>query len=178
MIGNGFTITTETVFDLIKSVYQSADAYASDFEQEYPSLEALEARLGDIRKRPGSLFLVASDGKELSGFLFIVPRTASRLRHTADLNMGVSEKARGRGLGGELLGAALSQLRADGIIEIVYLMVGKDNLPAMRLYTRYGFEEIATLALDTKIGTQCYDGALMKIRVPIDAKTEPVEMDK
>lgn len=165
MIKNGFALARETAFHLIRSVYRSTDSFVSDFEQEYPSLGALGGRLADLRARPGSLFLVASEGKQLLGYLFIVPRTAAKLRHTADLNMGVREEARGRGVGGELLRAALSRLQSERIIEIVYLMVRADNIPAMRLYKRHGFEEIATLARDTRIGAHYYDGVLMRLCV-------------
>lgn len=170
MIKNGFALASDTAFHLIGSVYRSTDSFASDFEQDYPSLGALSGRLADLRSRPGSLFLVASGGKQLLGYLFIVPRTAARLRHTADLNMGVIEKARGRGVGGELLRAALSRLQSERIIEIVYLMVRADNLPAMRLYKRQGFEEIATLARDTKIGTHYHDGVFMRMCVSKDVQ--------
>lgn len=165
MVENGFLLTSETVFDLIQSVYRSADTFAADFAQEYPSLEALRERIGDIRKRPGSLFLVVREGGELLGYLFIVPRMAAKLRHTADLNMGICAEARGRGLGGALCNAALSQLRRDRIVEIVYLMVRADNAPAIRLYKNHGFEELALLKQDTKIAERYYDGVLMRLPV-------------
>ena len=163
MIENGFELAAEAARDLIKSVYDSTDAFAADFEQEYPSLTALSARLDEIRTRPGSLFLVARDGDELLGYLFIVPRLASKLRHTADLNMGVRQVTRGRGVGSTLVSAALSQLRNKGIIEIVYLMVRADNRPAIRLYEAQGWEELARLTRDTKIGAHYYDGILMRL---------------
>jgi ribosomal protein S18 acetylase RimI-like enzyme len=165
MVENGFLLSSETVFDLIQSVYRSADTFAADFAQEYPSLAALSERLGDIRKRPGSLFLVVREGSELLGYLFIVPRMAAKLRHTADLNMGMRAEARGRGLGGALCKAAQSQLRRDRIIEIVYLMVRADNDPAIQLYKNYGFEELALLKQDTKVAERYYDGVLMRLRV-------------
>lgn len=164
MVENGFLLSSETVFDLIQSVYRSADTFAADFAQEYPSLEAFSERIGDLRKRPGSLFLVVREGGELLGYLFVVPRTAAKLRHTADLNMGLRAEARGRGLGGALCTAALSRLRRDQIIEIVYLMVRADNVPALRLYKNHGFEELALLEQDTKIAERYYDGVLMRLR--------------
>jgi ribosomal protein S18 acetylase RimI-like enzyme len=103
------------------------------------------------------VFLVVREGGELLGYLFIVPRMAAMLRHAADLNMGMRAEARGRGLGGALCDAALSQLRRDRIIEIVYLMVRADNDPAIRLYKNHGFEELAFLKQDTKIAERYYE---------------------
>lgn len=165
MVENGFLLSSEAVFNLIQSVYRSADTFAADFAQEYPSVEALRERIGDLRQRPGSLFLVVREGGELLGYLFIVPRMAAKLRHTADLNMGMRAEARGRGLGGALCKAALSRLRRDRIVEIVYLMVRADNAPALRLYKNHGFEVLALLEQDTKIAERYYDGVLMRLRV-------------
>jgi len=166
MIENGFELPSEAVFDLLKSVYHSTDAYAADFAQEYPSLEAMIYRLADFPSRPGSLFLVARHRNHLVGFLFIVPRAAAKLRHTADLNMGVRDEACGKGIGNALLGAALSRLERDRIIEIVYLMVRADNLRALRLYEKHGFAVLAVLKRDTKTGRHYHDGVLMRARLP------------
>ena len=131
-------------------------------------MAGLSGHLDEIQKRPGSLFLVARDENELLGYLFIVPRLAAKLRHTADLHMGVREEEQGRGVGRKLLSVALSRLQNERIIEIVYLMVRADNRPAIRLYKMQGFEELATLARDTKIGAHYYDGILMRMRISSD----------
>lgn len=165
IIENGFSLATDDLFELIRSVYESTDAFAADFAEEYPSPSVLRIRLDEIWRRPGSLCLVARDGIILSGFLFVAPRSASKLRHTADLNMGVRAEARGKGVGGRLLSTALSRLRSEGIIELLYLMVRADNTSAVRFYRKHGFEELATLAEDTKIGGQYYDGILMRVRL-------------
>lgn len=162
MIDNGFLLPPHQAYALLRSVYATSDAFAADFGEEYPSATALGEHLADLAARPGSLFLVAHEGAEALGFLFIVPRRQRKLRHTADLTMGLARGARGRGLGGELLAAALDRLRREGVIEIVYLMVRADNEGAVRLYERAGFERLAVLARDTKIGAQYYDGVLMR----------------
>lgn len=170
VIENGFGLAAQASFDLVKSVYDSTDAFAADFEQAYPSLAALSGRLDEIRTRPGGLYLVARDETQLLGYLFVVPRRASKLRHTADLQMGVRPFARGKGVGRTLLGAARARLRDEGLIEIVYLMVRADNHAALRLYATHGFEELARLPRDTKIGARYHDGILMSLWVSDPAR--------
>ena len=58
--------------------------------------------------------------------------------------------------------AALEKLRAEGIIEILYLTVRADNIAAIRLYERCGFEKLARLERDTQIGDKYYDAVLMR----------------
>jgi len=53
-------------------------------------------------------------------------------------------------------------LRLKKNIEIVYQMVRADNFAAVKLYQQKGFETIATLEKDTKIGSQYFDGILMR----------------
>ncbi len=57
------------------------------------------------------------------------------------LSVAVEPKARGRGLAGELLRHHLSRVAARGIARI-FLEVGEDNTPALRLYRKAGFREV------------------------------------
>jgi ribosomal-protein-alanine N-acetyltransferase len=61
------------------------------------------------------------------------------------LSVAVDPAARGRGLAGELLSHHLSRLAARGIARI-FLEVGEDNRPALRLYARAGFREVGRRA--------------------------------
>ena len=61
-----------------------------------------------------------------------------------------------------LVDAAIERIRDEKTIEIVYLMVRADNIAAVKLYQQKGFEILATLEKDTKIGSQYFDGILMR----------------
>ena len=134
MIENGFEVAPETLYDLIGTIYRSSDAFVSNFDENYPTIAELADHIVTLSKKPGNVLLVDSIGKKKLGFLHIEPRGPHKLRHTAELTMGVSPEARGLGIGRELLDAALEKLRADGIIEILYLTVRADNIAAIRLY--------------------------------------------
>jgi ribosomal protein S18 acetylase RimI-like enzyme len=76
--------------------------------------------------------------------------------------MGVAAAVRGQGWGRRILAAALARAEASAVLEIVYLMVRADNLPAVRLYAAAGFETLAVLASDTRVGDRYHDGLLMR----------------
>ena len=162
-IEDGFPLPAEEARRLLRDIHESADTFAVNFDDEFPSAEAFARFLRDLHRRPGALFLAARGAGGLLGFLLIEPRRAGKLRHTADLHMGVRADTRGQGAGTALLAAALDRLKAQTDIEIVYLMVRADNEPALRLYRRHGFQLLATLPRDTKIGTRYYDGLLMRL---------------
>ncbi len=166
MIEDGFLLPVADAFALIESVYAESESFAADFADEYASVAAFSERLRELKARAGSLFLIARDALEPTGFLFVTPRAQAKLRHTAELNMGLRLRARGKGLGSQLVSAALARLEAQGIIEILYLMVRADNIAGIRLYARHEFETLATLARDTKIGERYYDGILMRRMIP------------
>lgn len=154
------------LYRLLEEIYASTSFMADELADKYPDPAALGAALAAQLARPGALFIVAENANgELSGFVAIEPRQAARLRHTAELHMGVAPHARGQGLGQHLLQAALTAMRAEGIIELLYLMVRADNAAAVSLYRRNGFAALATLAGDTRIDGRYYDGVLMRYAV-------------
>jgi ribosomal-protein-alanine N-acetyltransferase len=77
-------------------------------------------------------------GNALVGF--IISRMAGG--EAEILSVAVAASARGRGLAGRMLHLHLRRLAGLGV-RAVFLEVGEDNEPAIRLYTSAGFEEVA-----------------------------------
>lgn len=161
-IVSGFDEKIGRVYALMEAVYAQSDSFASSFRDLFPRPAALGRYLKNLRAKEGALLLIAREGEELLGYLYVEPRNASRLRHTADLNMGLRQAARGKGLGKKLLQAALAALKAQGVVEILYLMVRAENAAAVRLYERSGFEALARLERDSKVAGNYYTGVLMR----------------
>lgn len=159
---SGFDEKVGRVYALMEAVYAESEGFAASFGDRYPDRAALSRYLKQLRAKEGALFLLAREGSELLGYLYVEPRGASRLRHTADLNMGLRRAARGKGLGKALLEAALAALKEKGVVEILYLMVQAENVDAVRLYERTGFEPLARLERDTKLEGRYYAGILMR----------------
>lgn len=154
------------LYSLIRDVYETADSMSEDFADKYPDLEALRLDFTQLLALPGAILLVAEEEGAYLGYVVVQPRHQAKLRHTAELHMGVHSRARGRGIGRQLLEAALQAVRETAVIELVYLMVRADNTAGIRLYARCGFESLATLARDTKIGDRYFDGMLMRCVIP------------
>lgn len=161
-IVSGFDEKAGRVYALMEAVYAESEGFASAFRDLYPDRATLARYLKQLRAKEGALFLLARSGEELLGYLYVEPRGASRLRHTADLNMGLRRAARGRGVGKQLLQAALAALKDEGVVEILYLMVRAENSAAVRLYERSGFEALARLERDSKVEGRYYTGILMR----------------
>ena len=79
----------------------------------------------------------ATVGRSLAGF--IVSRIAGD--EAEILSIAVAASRRGRGLARQLLDLNLRRLAGLGV-QAVFLEVGDDNAPALRLYRRAGFREV------------------------------------
>jgi ribosomal-protein-alanine N-acetyltransferase len=80
----------------------------------------------------------AMRGNRLIGF--IITRIAKD--ESEILSVAVAASAQGRGLAGRLLHLHLRRLAGLGVRK-VFLEVGEDNTPAIRLYERAGFEQVS-----------------------------------
>ena len=101
--------------------------------------------LADVRRfvvgnlRSGAPQFVALDDGRVVGWCDVVPRPRETMRHTGVLGMGVATSHRGQGLGARLLATTLDAAEAAGITR-VELMVLVENIRAVALYRRHGFE--------------------------------------
>jgi len=150
------------LYGLFSDVYSSSQGMSETLEDKFPDLASFRKDLAVLYGLPGAVALVVEIAQKPVAYVIIRPRKQSRLRHTADLSMGVAHAVRGQGLGGAALRAGLERAFAAPELEIVYLMVRSDNTPAIRLYERAGFETLALLNRDTKIGDSYSDGLLMR----------------
>lgn len=93
----------------------------------------------DFIDYPGEQRLVGLDGGELVGTL----RLTQSSRRTMIYGYVIAEGRRGTRLGTRMLEAVMSRLRAEGVPE-VGLEVDPENIPAVRLYERFGFVTVTT----------------------------------
>lgn len=150
------------LYAIMRHIYLTSGFMSDNFDEKFPSIGFFKSYFSNLLKRNGSFILVAIFDDKPVGYIVLETNAASRLQHTAWLNMGVVDSFRGKGIGQQLLDAALRKALAGKIIEIVYLMVRSDHYGAVRLYEKSGFDRLAILERDTKIGDEYYDGILMR----------------
>ena len=88
--------------------------------------------------QPRSIFLVAEDSDGVvAGYAIAL----AVVDEAEILNLAVHPELRGRGIGGNLLDAALTEVQSRGA-EQVYLEVRESNDAARKLYAARGFDEV------------------------------------
>lgn len=113
-----------------------AKLHAQGFYRGWPASD-FEAYLADPKTTPA---FVATDAKRaISGFAMLrIAGDESEL-----LTIAVDPKKRSRGLGRALLSAAFADLSMSPV-RTLFLEVDETNAPAIALYRRFGFADIAT----------------------------------
>ena len=126
-------------------------AFASSVEEEETLSE------GDWKRRIQNVFFAMSGDKPVG---MIVCAVSGRLktRHTADIfGAYVRGEYRGKGIGGALLRAALSEIRKNKEVVKVRLSVNPEQKAAVKLYKKAGFVVIGRAQKDLKIGRRYHD---------------------
>lgn len=122
----------------IQRVYACTGTYSGTLQQPHPSLDMWQQRL--LQNDPDKVVLVALIDGIIVGSAGLIPEKNRRRAHVASLGIGVADGFTGRGVGHALLAELLNL--ADNWMAVLRteLTVFADNLSAIRLYQRHGFE--------------------------------------
>ena len=122
-----------------------------------------EARFIDrFSKSDRDVMLVALDGEKIVGNGIIECERAKRYSHRATLSITVLREYWGQGIGAHLMEMMIKHSREKGI-DVVSLEVRADNLRAIALYEKFGFETIGVYKKFFKISDVFYDAYLMQL---------------
>jgi RimJ/RimL family protein N-acetyltransferase len=106
-----------------------------------------------------SVFLVAEEEGEFLGYLGLISDDLERRKHVGRIVVGVSEKARGQGMGTKLFQSIFKWAKGKSFKRIE-LTVIRDNKPAYSLYRKMGFElegeKVAALLIDGEFVNELY----------------------
>ena len=154
-----------SLYVLVRNIYLTSEFMSDDFDRKFQGVKQFKDYYTNMLRLPGSFLLGAFIDQGPLAYLSVEVNPATKLNHTATLNMGIVENFRGKGIGKKLVKAAIEKAKSEGIIEIFYLMVRADHNAAINLYESSGFKEIARLEKDTKISNEYFDGILMRMFV-------------
>lgn len=123
------------------------------------STEEEEKYVQSMSKDNHSVLYVAwKDGKIVGdASLNSFPR---RMRHRAEFGISVVKSEWGKGIGSALLQKIIEYAK-EYTIELINLEVRSDNLRAIQMYERFGFQKIGTSPAYFKIDGEYYDFDLM-----------------
>jgi RimJ/RimL family protein N-acetyltransferase len=101
------------------------------------------AAIADVLATDNATIVVADAGHELAGYVAATGGRYRRERRSAYIVAGVRQAYAGKGIGGRLFTELERWARAHGLHRLE-LTVQTRNAPAVRLYTKLGFESEGT----------------------------------
>ena len=104
----------------------------------------------------------ALDAERVVGWADIFPAWAQAVAHCGSLGMGVHPLYRGQGLGERLLTACIEKAWVSGLTR-VELEVRADNLPAIALYEKLGFQHEALKVQAMRFDGVYFDAVQMRL---------------
>ena len=134
-----------TDFEAVHQIFAGPRVVWGSLQLPYPSLENWRKRLAEPPE--GFFGLVACVETEVVGHLGVetLPHKVRR-RHAGQLGMAVRDDWQGKGIGTALMQAAVDLADKWLNLRRLELEVFTDNEPAIRLYTKFGFQIEGTLA--------------------------------
>jgi L-amino acid N-acyltransferase YncA len=115
------------------------------FELTAPDEAEWQRRLQSVTDR-GLPFLTATLDGRVAGYAYCSPwKTRPAYRHTVEDSIYVAPDAAGRGIGGLLLDALLTDCIRAGVREVIAVIVDADGAASVALHRNRGFVEAGRL---------------------------------
>lgn len=127
------------------------------------SVEAEESFIENLLDSKVSALFVGKIDDELVCVGSIMTSPKERISHQAELAVSVKKKYWGLGIATYLMQTMIAFAKNNGQTEILHLGVKEDNLKALSLYKKMGFNEIGRYKNFFKINGEYYDEILMNL---------------
>lgn len=137
------------LLDYLKQVGGETDNLTFGPEGLPFTVEAEADYLAQLENSRDSIMLVARENGTIIGNASL-SRLPRRMGHRGDFSVSVAKSHWNKGIGTQLLTRILEFARENGF-EIIDLQVRSDNLPAIHLYKKFGFQTLCTYPAFFKI---------------------------
>lgn len=110
-----------------------------------------------------SVMFFAKDGDKLIGMIGAFWEEKQKTQHLGNIfGVYVNPKYRGKGVGKQLMTTILNYLYDMPQIEKIKLGVMTNQIPALKMYEKFGFKYVGKLQRELKVGDEYYDEYLME----------------
>lgn len=113
------------------------------------------------RLEQNSMILLATVKETIIGIASITSSQKDRTKHVGTLGIVLSEQFIGQGLGRTLMEQLIAWAASNGITNKISLVTREDNLHAIKLYEKLGFEKEGLIQKDTFIRGVYYNTLVM-----------------
>lgn len=133
--------------------YSSGEYYMT-YDQQYTYISKL-------KDSKNSCFLVALVDGKVVGSLTFLSSSRKRLEHRGEMGIAVLKDYWGIGIGKSLIDNFLQWAKSNEITRKIDLLVREDNIPAIGLYLKFGFQIEGKIARGMVVNNRFYDIYIM-----------------
>ena len=149
-----------SLVNFLKTVGDETDNLSFSGDSLKLTLEAEEGFIKRFKSNKKNIMLVAEFNGEIVGNASIERNRTPRFAHRAELSIVVKRDFWGKGIGSRFMEHLISFAKESGV-EILYLEARRDNVRAINLYKKFGFESIGVYKNFFKINNNYFDAELM-----------------
>ncbi|MEE1087001.1 MAG: GNAT family N-acetyltransferase [Schaedlerella sp.] len=163
MIEKAVAADAEALLEYLRQVGAETDNLTFGAEGMPITVEEEAAYLDVLADSKDNVMLVAKEGNRIIGNAAL-NRQPRRMRHRGNFAISVRKECWNRGIGRKLLETVIAFARENDF-EIIDLQVRSDNLAAIHLYEKYGFERLYTYPAFFKMNGEEIDFEIMCLRL-------------
>lgn len=153
----------EKILEYLKVVGEETDNLSFGAEGMPLSIEAESEYISSLFNSSSSVMFVAKKGDEIVGNARFNGLTRERLKHRGEMGVSVKQSEWSKGIGSKLIDHIIDFAKNTAHAEIISLEVRSDNVRAIKLYQKYGFEKIGSFHGFFKINGKYVDFDLMNL---------------
>lgn len=150
----------KSLISFLEHVSKESENLTYGPEDLLPTLEKERSVLKSMIDSETSFFINAMLNKKVIGNLGFNGGTRSRVKHCGEFGVSVLKEYWGNGVASALIENMLKWAEAGSITKI-NLRVREDNIRAIALYEKFGFEKEGILRREFKIDDMYYDFIMM-----------------
>lgn len=153
----------ESILEYLKIVGEETENLTFGAEGMRISIEEERDYIASLLDSTSSVMYVAKRGREIVGSASFSGMSRERLKHRGELAVSVKRAEWGKGIGSMLLDRIIDFAKNIAQAEIISLEVRSDNVRAIKLYEKYGFQKIGSFPGFLKINGEYVDFDLMNL---------------
>ena len=144
----------------LEALREDSESFGASYE------EAVKYSDDDWKQRlvnPNDNIIIASDGGLAIGMVGAYQEKGEKLKHAAYIwGVYLGKNYRGQGIGEKLMKKLLEEIAKNEEIEKITLNVNVGQLPAIRLYKKFGFKVVGTMHKEMKVNGKYIDDYVME----------------
>ncbi len=151
----------EHIINYIKIVAAETPFLSFDAEEFNTSVEEEENIIQQHAIAPNQLMIVARIKEQIVGLLNIQASSKKRLKHSGEFGISVSKEHWNKGIGKHMMHYLLNWAKENTIIKKIKLRTSENNIAAIKLYEKLGFQHEGEITKDFFVDGVYYNTIVM-----------------